>query len=64
MTALRTATACSALLLFNLSSAAGQIAAKATFVADGSFDLPPAGSTSPKNPAGTGCRRASFGCCP
>ncbi|MCH8810307.1 MAG: hypothetical protein IID07_00650 [Gemmatimonadetes bacterium] len=48
--ALRTVIACSALLFLNLGSAAGQIAARATFVGDGSFDLPPAGSTSPKNP--------------
>ena len=48
--ALRTVISCSALLLLNLSSAAGQIAARATYVGDGSFDLPPAGPTSPRDP--------------
>ena len=49
--ALRTATICSALLLLNMASAAGQIAARASYVGDGSFDLPPAGPTSPRDPA-------------
>ena len=49
--ALRTVITCSALLLLNLTSAAGQIAARATYVGEGSFDLPPAGSTSPRDPA-------------
>ena len=49
--ALRTVTTCSALLLLNVASAAGQIAARATYVSDGSFDLPPAGPTSPRDPA-------------
>ena len=35
----------------NPASAAGQIAARATYVGDGSFNLPPAGSTSPRDPA-------------
>ena len=38
--ALRTVITCSALLFLNLASAAGQIAARATYVGDGSFDLP------------------------
>ncbi len=49
--ALRTVTTCSALLLLNAASAVGQIAARATYVGDGSFDLPPAGPTSPVDPA-------------
>ncbi len=49
--ALRTVITCSALLLLNLASAAGQITARATYVGDGSFDLPAPGSTSPRNPA-------------
>ena len=48
--ALRTVITCAALLLLNMASAAGQIAARATFVGDGSFDLPPAGPTSPRDP--------------
>ena len=48
--ALRTATICSALLLLNMIPAAGQIAARATYVDDGSFNLPPAGPTSPRDP--------------
>ena len=46
--ALRTVITCSALLLLNPPFAAGQIAARATYVGEGSFDLPPAGSTSPR----------------
>ena len=49
--ALRTVITCSALLLFYPPFAAGQIAARATYVGEGSFDLPPAGSTSPRDPA-------------
>lgn len=49
---LRTVTICSAFLMLNIASAAGQIAARATFVDDGSFDLPAAGPTSPRDPAG------------
>lgn len=49
--ALRTVITFSVLLLANVASAAGQIAARATYVADGSFDLPPAGPTSPRDPA-------------
>ena len=49
--ALRTVTICSALLLVSMASASGQIAARATYVGDGSFDLPPAGPTSPRDPA-------------
>ena len=49
--AFRTVITCFALLFLNLASAAGQIAARATYVGDGSFDLPPAGSTSPRDPA-------------
>ena len=49
--ALRTVITCTALLLVNMASAAGQIAARATYVGDGSFDLPPAGPTSPRDPA-------------
>ena len=52
--ALRTVTTCTALLLVNMASAAGQIAAGATYVGDGSFDLPPAGPTSPSDPAAIG----------
>ena len=48
--ALRTVITCSALLLVNMASAAGQIAARATYVEDGSFNLPPAGPTSPSFP--------------
>ena len=48
---LRTVTTCSALLLLHAASAAGQIAARATYVEDGSFNLPPAGPTSPRDPA-------------
>ncbi len=48
--AVRTVTICSALLLMSMASASGQIAARATYVGDGSFDLPPAGPTSPRNP--------------
>ena len=48
--ALRTVITCSALLLMP-PSAAAQIAARATYVGEGSFDLPPAGSTSPRDPA-------------
>ena len=48
--ALRTVITCAALLLLNMASAAGQIAARATYVGDGSFDLPPAGPTSPRDP--------------
>ena len=48
--ALRTVITCSALLLVNMASAAGQIAARATNVEDGSFNLPPAGPTSPSVP--------------
>ena len=44
---LRPLAACSVLLLLNVAAVAGQIAARASFVADGSFDLPPAGPTSP-----------------
>ncbi len=49
--AFRTVITCFALLFLNLASAAGQIVARATYVGDGSFDLPPAGSTSPRDPA-------------
>ena len=49
--ALLTAITCTALLLVNMASAAGQIAARATYVGDGSFDLLPAGPTSPRDPA-------------
>ncbi len=48
--AFRTVIACTALLLVNIASAAGQIAARATYVSDGSFDLPPVGPTSPRDP--------------
>ena len=47
---LRPLAACSVLLLLNVAAVAGQIAARASFVADGSFDLPPAGPTSPADP--------------
>ena len=47
---LRTVITCSALLLANMASAAGQITARANYVADGSFNLPPAGPASPRNP--------------
>ena len=43
--ALRTATTCSALLLLNMVPAAGQIAARSTYVDDGSFALGPEGPT-------------------
>ena len=49
--ALRTVITCTALLLVNMAPAAGQIAARATYVGDGSFELPPAGRTSPQDPA-------------
>ena len=49
--ALRTGVACTALLLVNMASATGQIAARATYLGDGSFDLPPAGPASPSDPA-------------
>ena len=49
--ALRTVVACTALLLVNMASATGQIAARATYLGDGSFDLPPAGPASPSDPA-------------
>ena len=48
--ALRTATTCSALLLLNMVPAAGQIAARSTYVDDGSFALGPEGPTSPRDP--------------
>jgi DNA-binding beta-propeller fold protein YncE len=48
--AFRTVIACTAFLLVNIASAAGQIAARATYVSDGSFDLPPVGPTSPRDP--------------
>jgi len=41
---------CSALLFLNTASAAGQIAARATYVGDGSFELPTAGPISPRDP--------------
>ena len=47
---LRTLAMCSALLFLNAASAVGQIAARATYVADGSFDLPTAGPISPRDP--------------
>ena len=49
--ALRTVTTCSALLLLSAALAAGQIVPRATYVDDGSFELPPAGPTSPRDPA-------------
>ena len=52
--ALRTVVACTALLLANMASATGQIAARATYLGDGSFDLPPAGPASPVDPAAIG----------
>ena len=48
--ALRTATICSALLLLNMVPAVGQIAARSTYVDDGSFNLGPEGPTSPQDP--------------
>ena len=48
--ALRTVITCTILLLAHVVSAAGQIVARATYVGDGSFDLPPAGRTSPQDP--------------
>ena len=47
---LRTLAMCSALLFLNTASAAGQIAARATYVGDGSFELPTAGRISPRDP--------------
>ena len=52
--ALRLVTICSALLLVSIASASGQIAARATYVGGGSFDLPPVGPTSPRNPSAIG----------
>ena len=52
--ALRTLTMCSALLLLSMASAAGQIAARASYVGDGSFDLPTSGPLSPREPAAIG----------
>ena len=51
---LRTVTTGTALLLVNMASAAGRITAGAIYVGDGSFDLPPAGPTSPRDPAAIG----------
>ena len=48
--ALRTVITCTVLLMVNMASAAGQIAARAMYVGDGSFDFPPAGPTSPRDP--------------
>ena len=48
--ALRTVITCTVLLMVNMASAAGQIAARAMYVGGGSFDLPPAGPTSPRDP--------------
>ena len=48
--ALRTSAMCSALLFLNVASAAGQIAARASYVGDGSFDLPTSGPMSPRDP--------------
>ena len=50
MAALRTATMCSALLMLAMVPAQGQIAARSIYVADGSFNLPPAGPSSPRDP--------------
>ena len=48
--ALRTSAMCSALLFSNMVSVSGQIAARATYVGDGSFDLPTSGPISPRDP--------------
>jgi tetratricopeptide (TPR) repeat protein len=45
---------CPVLLFLNMGSATGQIAARATYVGDGSFELPAAGAVSPRDPVAIG----------
>ena len=47
----RTLAMCSTFLFVNVASAAGQIAARASYVGDGSFDLPTSGPISLRDPA-------------